>query len=96
MRNDSVFQALADPTRRSLLKLLQSRDMTPGEMVGHFSMTKPSLSHHLDILKKADLVVTQRSGQNIVYSLNLSVFEEVVSTILDMLGASKKSISNKG
>ena len=95
MRHNSVFQALADPTRRSLLKLLQSRDMTPGEMVGHFSMTKPSLSHHLDILKKADLVLTQRFGQKIVYSLNLSVFEEVVSTIMDLLGTSKKSANAK-
>ena len=87
MHHDSVFQALADPTRRSLLKLLRSRDMTPGEMIEHFEMTGPSLSHHLDILKKAGLVVTQRVRQNIVYSLNLSVFEEVVSSILEILGA---------
>jgi DNA-binding transcriptional ArsR family regulator len=92
MKNhDGVFQALADPTRRQILKLLQSRDLTPGSMLAHFSMTKPSLSHHLGILKKAGLVLTRRQGQNIHYSLNLSVFEETVAIIVGLLNPRRKN-----
>jgi DNA-binding transcriptional ArsR family regulator len=91
MSDNSVFQALADPTRRTILKLLQTKDMTPGQLIENFSMSKPSLSHHLDILKNAGLVVAQRQGQNIVYSLNLSVFEETVSAILDLFRRPSKS-----
>ena len=89
-QNNSVFTALADPTRRTILKLLRTEDLTPGELIDHFEMTKPSLSHHLDILKKADLVITQRKGQNIVYSLNATVFDEMVSLFMDLFGSTKK------
>ena len=74
---DSVFKAMADPTRREILSLLQKGDLNPGELIAHFKMTKPSLSHHLDILKRAGLILPERRGQNIVYSLNVSVFDEV-------------------
>ena len=89
-KQDSVFQALADPTRRKILSLLKERDMTPGELGEGFSITKPSLSHHLDILKRADLVDTERQGQNIVYSLNVSVFDEMVAAIMDVFQVRKK------
>lgn len=87
---NTVFQALADPSRRKILRLLQKRDLTPGDMLPHFSMTKPSLSHHLDILKKADLVYIRRAGQNIVYSINASVFEETISVLLELLGRKRR------
>lgn len=83
--HNSLFQALADTTRRKILSLLKERDMTPGEIIGSFTMTKPSLSHHLDILKRAGLVIAERKGQNIYYSLNVTVFEEAATAIMQLL-----------
>ncbi len=72
------FKALADPTRRKIVLLLKERDMTAGEIADQFDMTKPSISHHLNALKQALLVTDNRKGQNIYYSLNTTVFQEVV------------------
>ena len=90
MDTNNLFQALADPTRRAILKMLQGGDATPGIIGEQFSISKPSLSHHLDILKRARLVVTERKGQNIVYSLNVSVFEEVSVLLMDLFRVGKK------
>jgi DNA-binding transcriptional ArsR family regulator len=75
---DSVFKALSDPTRRTILKLLKRRDMNVTEIAQHFAITGATLSHHLDTLKQANLVVTERRGQFIIYSLNTSVLEDVL------------------
>lgn len=80
------FKALSDGTRRQIIKLLRDRDMTAGEIADHFAMTKPSISHHLSSLKQAGLVLDERRGQNIVYSLNTTVVEEVISWFLDIVG----------
>lgn len=79
-----AFKALADPTRRHILELLAQGDLTAGEIAAHFSMTKPSVSHHLNILKTAGLICDQRSGQNIVYSVNLTVFQELIKWFYDV------------
>lgn len=79
-----AFKALADPTRRRILELLAQGDMTAGEIAVQFSMTKPSVSHHLTILKSAGLISDQRNGQNIVYSVNLTVFQELVKWFYDV------------
>ena len=79
-----VFKALADPTRRRILELLAQGDLTAGEIAAQFSMTKPSISHHLHILKAAGLVCDQRCGQNIVYNVNLTVFQELVKWFYDV------------
>ena len=73
---NNAFKALADPTRRQILKLLQERDMTAGEIAEHFNMTKPSISHHLSVLKNSELVLDERQGQNIIYSLNMTIFQD--------------------
>ena len=78
-----VFKALADPTRRRILELLAQGDLTAGEIAAHFDMTKPSVSHHLNILKSAALITDERRGQNIVYCLNLTVFQEAVKWFFD-------------
>lgn len=83
--SDKMFKALSDPNRRKILKLLREKDMSVSEMLKHFAFTQASLSHHLDVLKRADLVLDERKGQFVFYSLNVSVFEELVSGILDML-----------
>jgi ArsR family transcriptional regulator, arsenate/arsenite/antimonite-responsive transcriptional repressor len=86
---DSVFKALSDPTRRKILQLLKQKDLTVSEILEHFPITQPSLSHHLDALKRAGLVVPERNGQFIVYSINLSVFEEVEEFILNFFSHEK-------
>lgn len=80
---NNAFKALSDPTRRKILELLSEKDMTAGEIADCFNMTKPSISHHLSILKNANLVIDGRNGQNIIYSLNITVFQEVMKWVLN-------------
>ena len=75
---DSMFRALADPTRRRILELLNEKDRTAGEIAEDFPMAFASVSHHLGVLKAADLVASEREGQFIRYRLNTTVFQEVV------------------
>lgn len=86
---NTVFEALADKTRRRILELLREKDMTPGELIKEFSITQPSLTHHLNVLKQAELVTAERKGQNIFYSLNVSVFEEVAAVMFDLFDKKK-------
>ncbi|HNU79366.1 MAG TPA: autorepressor SdpR family transcription factor [Bacillota bacterium] len=78
------FKALSDPSRRKIIQMLKEKDMTAGEIADHFQMSKPSISHHLSILKQAELVIDDRRGQNIHYSLNTTVFQEVVNWFFNM------------
>ncbi|WP_058486777.1 autorepressor SdpR family transcription factor [Defluviitalea phaphyphila] len=80
---DGVFKALSDKNRRKILKMLREKDMSAGEIAKSFNISKPSLSHHLNILKQANLVQTERHGQNIIYSLNTTVFQELLTWIYD-------------
>lgn len=73
-----VFKALNDPTRREILQLLQERDMTAGEIVEQFNISGPSISHHLDLLKQANLVTSEKEGQYVYYSLNTTVVDEIL------------------
>ena len=81
-----TWSALADPTRRKILSLLKVRDMNAGEIAEQFNMTKPSISHHLSLLQQAGLVTAEKHGQNVVYSLNLSVVEEMLQLISELAG----------
>lgn len=76
------FKALSDPTRRRILELLRDGDKTAGELAEHFDMTKPSISYHLATLKAAGLVDDERRGQNIVYSLNTTVMQDLIGWFL--------------
>ncbi|OJW79466.1 MAG: transcriptional regulator [Bacteroidetes bacterium 46-16] len=73
-----LFKALNDATRREILELLKEKDLAAGEIADHFNISKPSISHHLDLLKQAGLVESVKQGQFIVYSLNTSVVDEIV------------------
>lgn len=75
---DLIFKALGDPNRRKILDLLRKKDMSVSELQAHFNFTQASLSHHLDILKRARLLTVERQGKFMIYSLNLSAFESVV------------------
>lgn len=80
-----LFKALNDPTRRAILEMLRERDLTAGEIADAFSISKPSISHHLDLLKRADLVAVTREGQFLRYSLNTTVLEDAIQWLLSLL-----------
>jgi DNA-binding transcriptional ArsR family regulator len=73
-----LFKALNDSTRREILELLKKKDLTAGEIADRFNISKPSISHHLDLLKQAGLVQSVKEGQYIYYSLNTTVMDEIV------------------
>ena len=77
-----TLAALADPTRRAILQMLNERDMTAGEIGARFHISAPSVSHHLSVLKQAELVSSERNGQTIVYSLNSTVVQEFLQQLL--------------
>jgi ArsR family transcriptional regulator, arsenate/arsenite/antimonite-responsive transcriptional repressor len=81
---DKSFQALADPTRRKILQMLNEGDKSAGEIAAEFNMTAPSISHHLTVLKNADLVTTRRNGQSIIYTLNSTVVQEFLQSLMDI------------
>ena len=81
---NEVFKAIADPTRREILRLLRSEEMSAGDVAARFDMTKPTMSHHFAVLKAAGLVGSRREGQTIWYSLNTTVLEDVLAWSMDM------------
>lgn len=85
-----VWKALADPTRRKILKFLKKDSLNAGEIAAEFNMTKPSISNHLSILKQADLVDSKKIGQNVIYSLKTSVLEDMLKMLSDLTGREDK------
>jgi DNA-binding transcriptional ArsR family regulator len=94
MRMNEAFKALADPTRREILRLLRRREMTAGELAERFDMAKPSVSHHFAVLKQADLIISRREGQQIYYSLNTTVVEDFLAVVWDLFPKRKKTESS--
>ena len=86
---NSLFKAINDHNRRKILDMLRKSDMTAGDIADHFDMKKPSVSHHLDILKKAGLVLSFKEGQFIRYSLNTTVLEDVLTWIMTLKDSNK-------
>jgi ArsR family transcriptional regulator len=84
-----LFKALNDDTRRRIVDLLKEQDMNAGEIANHFEMSKPSISHHLDLLNQAGLVDREKKGQFIVYSLNTTVLDELIAWFIDIKKQSK-------
>jgi ArsR family transcriptional regulator len=85
-----LFKALNDPTRREILEMLRKKDMNAGEIAEHFNMSKSSISHHLDLLKQAKLVVDLKQGQFIMYSINTTVLDELMHWIMKFTNNKKK------
>jgi ArsR family transcriptional regulator len=83
---NDVFRALGDPTRREILRILRKRDMTAGELADRFPLAKSTLSGHFSILRHAGLIVAEKRGTSIVYSLNVSAVEEAIAGVMDTLG----------
>lgn len=89
MSLNDTMKAIADPTRRSILNLLKDGSKTAGEIAGNFDMTGATISHHLNQLKKAGLIYENRHKNYVYYSLNASVFEEVLIWINSLKGGRK-------
>ncbi len=86
MHLNDAFKALADPTRREILRLLRGGEKTAGELAEHFDMSRPSVSHHFAVLRQADLIASRREGQQIYYYLNTTVLEDVLALIWGLFG----------
>jgi len=81
---DVTYKALADPTRRAILELLRDGDRTAGEIAAEFDIAWPSVSHHLTVLRNANLISAERDGQYIRYSLDTTVIQEIVADLIGL------------
>jgi ArsR family transcriptional regulator len=88
---NTLFKALNDPTRREILELLKEKDLTAGDLADQFNISKPSISHHLDLLRQAGLVLSVKEGQFILYSLNTTVMDEMLKWIISLQTKNKSS-----
>jgi ArsR family transcriptional regulator len=84
--SNQAFKAIADPTRREILRLLRRGEMTAGDLAERFDMTKPTMSHHFSVLKEADLLTSRRDGQQIWYGLNTTVVQDLMAWAMDLIG----------
>lgn len=82
---NKAFKALADPNRRKILQLLNDKDLTAGEIADYFEISKPSISHHLNILTNAELVLREKKGQNVIYSINTTAFQQIIKWTFDFM-----------
>lgn len=82
--NDDFFQALSSPYRREIIKLLKWKNLSAGEIAEHFDISQPSISRHLDVLKRAEIVTAERKANQIIYSLNLSAVQEMLVEITEL------------
>jgi DNA-binding transcriptional ArsR family regulator len=82
--SDSAFKALADPTRREILRLLATGDLPAGELGERFDISQPAVSRHLAVLRAAGLVTARREGQNVMYALDTTVMQDVVRFLIDL------------
>jgi DNA-binding transcriptional ArsR family regulator len=82
MAINAVLRALADPTRREVLRLLREGDLTAGELAAHFDLARSTMTGHFNVLKSAGLVVSERSRTRVVYSINMSTFEDAAAFIV--------------
>jgi ArsR family transcriptional regulator, arsenate/arsenite/antimonite-responsive transcriptional repressor len=87
-----LFKALSDPTRREILTLLKDGDLTAGAIADQFNISKPSISHHLDLLKQAGLVEAVKEGQFIYYSLNATVVDDIIKWFVEFKSKKTKRI----
>lgn len=85
MSTHDAFRALADPTRREILRLLRSGPKSSGEIAAHFASTWATISRHLGILREAGLIRAERDGQFIHYELNTTVFQDIADHLMEFV-----------
>ncbi len=88
---NEVLRALADPTRREVLRLLRDGDLTAGELADHFELAKSTMSGHFNVLKTAGLIVSERSRNQVVYSINTSAFDDAVAGVMSYLQSHRRT-----
>jgi ArsR family transcriptional regulator, arsenate/arsenite/antimonite-responsive transcriptional repressor len=86
---DNTMRALADPTRREILRALRAGDLSAGDIAARFDMTAPSISHHLNVLKDAGLVTAERDGRHIIYALNSTTLQDLMQELLEFVNVRK-------
>ena len=84
-----LFKALNDPIRRQILEILKEKDMTAGDIAERFEVGKPTISHHLDLLRQADLVTSVKDGQFVLYSINTTVLDEILKWMIGLQSENK-------
>lgn len=84
--NNDAFKALADPTRREIVKLLRDGPLTSGDIAAHFPSAWATISRHLGVLREADLIVAEKNGTSIKYELNTTVLHELMANMLEWTG----------
>lgn len=90
-----VYEALADPTRREILSMLSRGDLSAGEIAEAFAISKPSISHHLSVLKQADLVEARREGQSLIYTIHTTVLEDALSSLMGLVRVGEPGTGRK-
>ena len=90
--NDDFFQALASPYRREIIKMLKWKNMSAGEIAEKFNISQPSISRHLDVLKRAEIITAERKANQIFYSLNLSVMQEMYIQLKDFFDTKQERV----
>ncbi|SPE34301.1 Transcriptional repressor SdpR (modular protein) [Acidobacteriia bacterium SbA2] len=93
--SNQAFKAIADPTRREILRLLRRGEMTAGDLAERFDMTKPTMSHHFAVLKEADLLTSRRDGQQIWYGLNTTVVQDLMAWAMDLMRSESRPKENR-
>jgi ArsR family transcriptional regulator, arsenate/arsenite/antimonite-responsive transcriptional repressor len=94
--SNRTFKAIADPTRREILRILRRGEMTAGDLAEHFDMAKPTMSHHFAVLKEADLLTSRRDGQQIWYGLNTTMVQDLMSWAMDLLRGAREKTQSAG
>lgn len=90
MQLNLAFKALNDPTRREILELLRKKDLSAGEIAAHFDISAPSISHHLELLKRAGLIDSIKKGQFVIYSLETTVIDDLLGWMMQFNKKHKK------
>lgn len=92
---NGVFKALADPTRREILRRLRQGELTAGELASAFPQAKTTLSHHFAVLKQAGLVTDRRDGQQIYYALNTTAVQDLLTAVWGLFAAESQQARKK-
>lgn len=93
MSLSKTFSALSEPNRRKIIEVLRKGELPVSGIAGHLDISLATLSHHLDTLRRADLVSSRREGQQVMYSLNVSVLDELAEQVAKFL--SRKTNAKK-
>jgi ArsR family transcriptional regulator, arsenate/arsenite/antimonite-responsive transcriptional repressor len=93
MKKHTLFEALSDPTRREILRSLRAGSKTAGAIADAFHLSKPTISHHLQALRLAGLVRSEREGTSVHYTLQSNVLEDAALELLELAGAATVNIN---